>query len=1110
MAFSFFFFLMKYLFFFPAFFLFFSCQQDNKKSLFTLLDHSGIEFANTLRESNEANVFRYRNFYNGGGVAIGDLNNDGLADVFFTGNQVPNRLYLNLGEMKFKDISAAAGFGEKKQWSTGVTLVDINNDGWLDIYVCNAGNMQDSTLRQNQLFINHHDLTFSEEAQKYGLNENGYTTQASFFDYDLDGDLDCFLVDNSPIPVNSLNYANKRDIPAKQWNVPTILKGGGDHLYRNDNGRFKEVTQEAGIHGSLISLGLGVIVGDVNQDGYPDIFVSNDFFERDYLYINQQNGTFKDELEAWVQHISLASMGADIQDINNDGYPDLFTTDMLPDNDYRLKTTATFDTYDIYHLKETSGFYHQFMQNTLQLNNQNGKFMEIANYSNVFASDWSWGALFFDADSDGHNDLYICNGIRYDLTDQDFINFFSSTIIQQLAVAGRKEDVNDIITKMSSTPLKKKVFKNNGDLTFSDVGDAWGLTQTSFSNGASYGDLDNDGDLDLVVNNVNEKAFVYQNNSRELTKNSYIGFSLKGTEKNKFALGSKVAVYFEGQIATREMIPSRGFQSSMDYKILIGIGNRTAIDSVRITWPDRTVTKLISPAINKVHELTQPDQGEWPKPHILKPEEPPLFSLVRSNFKKHEEDEYVDFYTERNIPRMLSKEGPRAAVGDVNGDGLEDIFIGAASGQPGELYFQTTSGEFLPTHQKAFKDNTQEQVVSLFFDSDGDGDLDLYVGAGGNNQPPRSPKLAHQLFKNDSHGNFSLEAGAFPENNSNVGTVQAFDFDADGDLDLFVGGRNTSYLYGVVPDSYYFINDGHGRFSEWKQPKEKTKLGMLTGSVWADVTGDKTKELIVVGEWMPPTILEIKAGGVTEVKSSLSNLHGWYQSIAASDLDGDGRTDLILGNIGENFYLKPDSLNPVKLWINFFGVDGSIQQFMTRTVGSKDVPVFMKRTMEEQFAYLKKENLKYTSYATKSAEELFGEKLTREAIKKYFNFCPSVIAWNEGNGKFTIQKLPPQVQFSSVNALQVADVTRDGKPDIVTGGNIVDFTPQFGRLDSNFGSVLINEGNRSFKLLTTRQAGIQVSGSVRDLKYIQQKNKNRLLFLRNNDFPVLFQNNYRP
>ncbi len=1090
-----------------------SCRSEQEKTLFSLVTDSGIDFSNTLIESKQANVFNYRNFYNGGGVAIGDINNDGLADVFFTGNQVANKLYLNLGGMKFKDISSSAGFAKKKQWSTGVNFVDINNDGWLDIYVCNAGNMMDSLLRRNQLFINNHDLTFTERAKEFGLDEIGYTTQASFFDYDMDGDLDCFMVNNSPIPVNTLNYANKREVPVKQWNVPEFLKGGGDHLYRNDNGKFKEVTHEAGIHGSLISLGLGVTIGDVNRDGYLDVYVSNDFFERDYLYINQKNGTFKDEIEDWVQHTSLASMGADMQDINNDGYPDFFTTDMLPDNDYRLKTTASFDNYDTHHLKETSGFYHQFMQNTLQLNNKNGKFMEIAYYSGVQASDWSWGALMFDADNDGFNDLYICNGIRYDLTDQDFINFFSSSIIQEMVTTGKREDMSLITGKMSSAPLKNKAFKNDGNLIFTEVGDQWGFRQPSFSNGASYGDLDNDGDLDLVVNNVNQSAFVYQNNSSELSRNNYIGFVLKGNDQNKFAIGGKVEVFKDNQIFSREVIPSRGFQSSMDYKIIVGLGEgkNKPIDSVVISWPDRTFSKLNSPVVDSVYTLNYKPNGSTRKEKAE--EKLPLLESVSSNFIKHSEDDYVDFYSQRNIPRMLSKDGPRAAVGDVNHDGLDDVYIGGGLKQGGHLYLQTKGGAFIEKKQKAFIENADhEEVVCLFFDCDHDGDQDLFVGSGGNNSVPKSPKLSHQLYKNDGQGNFTAVKDAFPPNQSNVGTAIAFDFDEDGDLDLFIGGRSVSFLYGVSPESYFLLNDGDGRFTEmeWDDYKEFKKLGMVTGAVTADITGDMKKELIITGEWMGPKILKFKNNRFQEIQSNLNALSGWWQTITAADLDGDGKTDLVLGNIGENFYLKPDSLHPAKLWINYFGFDGSIQQFITRTIDDKDVTVFMKKEMEEQFVYLKKENLKYISYASKSVEELFGKQRTQDAVKKTFNYCSSIIAWNEGDGKFTIEKLPPEIQFSSANALSCVDLTGDGKPEIVAGGNLFDFTPQFGRLDANYGSVMVNKGNRKFDLLSTKESGVQLTGQVRDIKAISNGNKKSILFLRNNESPVLYRNSPSP
>ena len=1096
---------MKIWFSFLLLIAFASCQKE-KKTLFTLVDDSAIEFNNTLTESKNFNVFNYRNFYNGGGVAIGDINNDGLPDVFFTGNQVPNRLYLNQGNLKFRDISVEAGFAEKKQWSTGVTLVDINSDGWLDIYVCNAGNLFDSLLRRNQLFINNHNLTFTEKATEYGLDEMGYTTQASFFDYDRDGDLDCFMVDNTPIPVNTLNYANKRSLPANQWNVASYLKGGGDHLYRNDNGKFIEVTQQAGIHGSLISLGLGVTVGDVNRDGYLDVYVSNDFFERDYLYVNQKNGTFKDEIEDWVQHTSLTSMGADMQDINNDGYVDIFTTDMLPDNDYRMKTTTSFDTYEVYRLKENSGFYHQFMQNTFQLNNQNGKFMEIGYYSGVSASDWSWGALLFDGDNDGYNDLYICNGIRYDLTDQDFVNYFSSSIIQQMVVSGQREDMSNIINKMSSTPQRNKMYRNQGNLLFNDVADDWGMTHLSFSNGASYGDLDNDGDLDLVVNNVNDKAFVYRNNSIEFNKNNFISFALTGSEQNTFAIGSKVEAFVNNQVLSREQIPSRGFQSSMDYKMVIGLGAQQKVDSVIITWPNGTFTKLISPAVNQVHNIEQSnsDAKKETREKIM----PTLFSEISNPFAKHKEDGYADFYDERNIPRLLSKEGPRATVADVNNDALEDVYVCGGFEQGGHLYLQKPNGQFEEKNQKAFIENTKhEETVCLFFDCDNDGDKDLYVGSGGNNQLPKSLPLEHQLFKNDGKGNFILAKDAFPLNSSNVGTVVSYDFDDDGDQDLFVGGRCTSFTYGMMPDSYFFQNDGNGHFSEIKWNNTSTKLGMITGAVAADIVGDAKQELIVVGEWMSPKILEFKNNQFQEVNSTLNKLNGWWQTVAIADLDGDGKNDLVLGNIGENFYLHPDSLHPVKLWVSHFGMDGNIQQFITRTVDGKDVPVFMKRVMEEQFPYLKKENLKYTSYASKSAEELFGKEMTNKAEKRKFDFCSSVIAWNKGNGNFIIERLPPTVQFSSVNAICLVDVNHDNKLDIVTGGNIFDFTPQFGRLDANYGSVMLNQDNRKFQLLSTKKSGIQVSGQIRDIKPISVKNKNCLLFLKNNDLPSFYSLN---
>jgi hypothetical protein len=1074
-----------------------ACKSENNNgTLFAKVTETGIDFENKISNSKDFNIFSYRNFYNGAGVATGDINNDGLTDIFFTANMGPNKLYLNKGNFRFEDISTKAGFGDKQQWSTGVVMVDINHDDLLDIYVCNAG-YQKGVRLNNQLWINKGNLTFEDNAAEYGLNDAGFTTHAAFFDYDLDGDLDAYILNNSFIPVNTLNYSNKRDLRAEDWPVADFLKGGGDKLLRNDNGKFVDVSKEANIYGSLIGFGLGVTVGDVNNDRYPDIYVSNDFFERDYLYINQRNGTFREELERRIQHLSHSSMGADMSDINNDGNEDIFVTEMLPDNDFRLKTTTSFENVDVQRFKVKSGFYNQYMQNTLQLNTGEGKFKEIAHYSGVSASDWSWGALMFDADNDGLNDIYVCNGIYNDVTDQDFIDFFANDVVQRMVMTGKKEEIEEIIRKMPSVPIENKMFRNKGDLAFEEVGMKWGLCDKTFSNGASYADLDNDGDLDLIVNNVNQPAIVYKNNSREINKNHFIKIKLKGLGQNTRAIGSKVTVFTAGSMHTKELIPSRGFQSSVDYTLLFGLGNESKLDSVQVIWPNMVKTTLTGIGLDTLLLIDQKTTTPYSKEELQLQQ---LFAEWSLPFQQHEEDDQVDFYLERNIPRLLSRIGPRAAVADVNGDGLEDVYIGGTLKKQGQLYIQTGSGfalsPGLSVQLKGFED-----IAAVFFDADNDGDQDLMLGAGGNNRPSYTKENQNRLYLNNGKAVFT-RVDSLPKNMGNTAVLIAMDIDNDGDQDVFSGSCSMPVNYGVTPANCIYINDGKANFSLMSKDQcgTLTNAGMITGAVWQQ----KTNELIVVGEWMTPKIFRYASGKFSETKTNLDSLSGWWQTIQAADLDGDGDEDLVLGNIGRNFYLRPDAKNPVKLWINEFSNNMIPEKIITRTVGGRDVPVFLKRELTDQIPVLKKDNLRHQEYATRSIQDLFTPEQIKSSEMKLFNYMQTCIAWNEGNGKYSVHELPVPVQLSSVNAILIGDINDDGLKDIIAGGNIMGFQPQFSRVDASYGHVLINDGKRKWTYVKEMNSGIELTGEVRDIKQIAIGKNKGYLFLRNNDFPVYY------
>ena len=688
------------------------------------------------------------------------------------------------------------------------------------------------------------------------------------------------------------------------------------------------------------------------------------------------------------------------------------------------------------------------------------------------------------------------------------MNFFADETFHKMVLNGEKKEIDQLLKKIPQTPLPNKVYRNDHNLKFSDIGDKWGFSTPSFSNGAAYGDLDNDGDLDLVISNENQLSFVYKNNSRETNHNNYLGVTLTGKEKNSFAIGSKIKVFAGDQIFTREMVPSRGFQSSVDYKIIIGLGNIAKVDSMIITWPDRSITTLQNPEINKVHLIKEPDEKNIipDKPAITLPT---FFIEEKSNFEKHQENDVTDFYTERNIPRLLSREGPKAAVGDVNADGMEDVFIGGTPGHPGQLYLQKADGSFSKKDEKTFQQfNDFEDVAVLFFDCDKDGDLDLLICPGGNNARPNSRELQLRLFKNDGKGNFTIDASAFPNTGMNISVAIANDFTGDGYQDLFIGARSFPLSYGVDPESFLFVNDGQGHFTDIAKTKNPdiANIGMVCNAIWADLAGDAQKELVIVGEWMAPRIFSYNAGKFDEIKTNLSQLSGWWQSVTATDVNGDGKLDLILGNMGENFYLQPDKNKPLKLWINDYDQNNSLEKIMTYTINGKDMPVFLKKDMEDQLPSIKKINLKNEVYADKSIQQLFPKELLSKAVVKTINYTSSCVAINNGNGSFTINKLPTMSQLSCINAIYANDLNGDGFPDLVTGGNQFGFMPQFERLDASFGDVLINDAKGNYVWMDASKTGLNLRGEVRDIVSVKTKDRNyQLLILQNNALPLLFK-----
>lgn len=1100
--------------------LFCSCnKKDESKpnteptnTLFTLLpsDSTGIDFINHIENQKNFNIFKYRNFYNGGGVALGDINNDGLTDIYLTGNMVPNRLYLNKGDFKFEDITEKSGTKGNKPWSTGVVMADINNDGLLDIYVSNAGNMEGNN-HDNDLYINNGDLTFTEKAAEYNLAKTGFSTHATFFDYDKDGDLDAYILNNSNIPVSSLGYAEQRNVRAQDWEgVPDIFKGVGDMLLRNDNGKFVDVSEEAGIYGSLIGFGLGVMVTDINQDLYPDIYVSNDFYERDYLYINNQDGTFTEQIKKWTNHLSLSAMGVDIADINNDGLQDVFITDMLPEPDQRVKSVMEFEGYNIFKLKQSKDFHQQYIQNTLQLNNGNSSFSEIAYYSGIEATDWSWSGLLFDMDNDGLKDIYVTNGINHDLTDLDFVDFFANEIIQKMALTGRKESIDSIINKMPMSPLPNYAYRNNGDLTFSNYNKPWGFEIPSKSNGAAYADLDNDGDLDLVVNNVNMPSFVYRNNSNLQKDHNYIKLKFIGPNQNKFGIGTNAKLYYRDQIIDQTLMPSRGFQSSVDYPMTIGVGTTTQIDSIRIIWPDDKTQKLNNIPVNQDLVLNHANATGLYSVPVARPSTTLLNEVSNTNFFAHHENDYNDFDNEGLIYQSLDEEGPALAVGDINGDGNEDIFIGGAKNQPAAIYMHKGNGDVgTPITSYFESDAGYEDTAAAFFDIDNDGDLDLVVGNSGN-EIGMQHSYGIRIYVNNGQGVFEKLKQKLPSVNKNISVIAPHDFDADGNTDLFIGSRSVVGTYGVEPNHLLLLNNGDNTFSDVTERYafDLKDAGMVTDAKWFDMDGDGKKDLVTVSDWGTPKIFKNSGKHLSKYNSNLDSLDGWWGALDAKDLDNDGDLDLVLGNSGSNLHYKPKENQPMKMWVNDFDNDGTIEQIVTQNYDGGDYPIHQKKEITTQILALKKANIKASEYAKKTIDELFSKEVIANTIVKKASISESVIAINNGNGNFTIQKLPSRVQFSCICGIQCTDVDNDGNLDIILAGNNFEFKPQYSRSDANYGTVLLGDGKMGFEWQSYSKSGFFIMDEVKHLELFKDKNGQRFLITAiNNEKPKIYSFN---
>ena len=1098
-------------------------QSPLPKPLFTLMNpkETGVKFVNTVEEDDSLHVFKYEYLYNGHGTGIADFNNDGLIDIFFSGNAVPNKLFLNKGNFQFEDVTKDAGVGGNKTWSTGVSIADINGDGLPDIYVCHSGYYKDSSKLSNELFINsglvNGKPVFKEMAKQYNLDAPGtQSTQAAFFDYDMDGDLDMFLLNHSNHTYNP--FLNTREQRA------TSNFNFGNRLFRNDrqpDGKmlFTDVTLHAGIINNSLNFGLGVIISDINQDGWPDVYTTSDYTEQDYYYVNNRNGTFTQSLQKSFTHISKYSMGADIADYNNDGLPDVVTLDMLPEDNYRQKLLKGADEYDQYHLLLDSGYYHQQMRNMFHLNQgidgeKNVRFSEIGQLAGVSNTDWSWAGLLADLDNDGLKDLLVTNGYLRDYTDLDFLKYtVADAQLKEAAKGNHNFKTYELVKKMPSNKLANYLFHNNGDLTFRNVSADWGFSVPSISNGAAYADLDNDGDLDLVICNNNEPVMLYRNNLDGARH--FLKIQLRNTDKNTYALGAKVWIYCKGILQFQEQYPVRGYQSTVTPVLSFGMGNNQKVDSLIIQWPGGEINKL---------QNIQTDQTLGLKPVTASrngnqaPSIRTLFTVVsdRAGIQfKHKENEFIDFKDEVLLPYQLSRMGPALAKADVNKDGLEDVFIGGAIGQPGKLYIQNKGGAFIESNSQPWEiDAESEDVNAAFFDANGDGFSDLYVVSGGNEYMDGSPEYTDRLYLNDGKGGFSKTINALPQMSSSKLAVAVADFDKDGDTDIFVGGNCIPGSFPYAARSYLLRNDSkgtEGHFTDITENyKELLNPGMVTAATWVDLNKDSYPELLIAGDWMPVQLFQNDGGILKNVSASagLDKTNGMWSSIVADDIDNDGDIDFIAGNCGNNNQFKSSMKEPMTIYAYDFDDNGTVDPIVCYYVQGKSYPMASRDELLDPIVPLRKKFVKYRDYANATVESIFPKNKV-DAAKQYHCYqLSSCLFVNKGDNSFTVQPLPLEAQFSKVYGILVKDFDKDGIKDIFLAGNFYPYRVQLGRCDASLGVLLKGSTNNVYESIPHSVSGLYIDGEVRRIVSLQNEKKQSLIIMaKNNDNVQIIKEN---